>query len=475
MNFEPINWKVYNKPPYLPQWLSIGETKKFVSFDDDKLIEIEGQIYNLSNQWDIDAAKAVLLDRIGKIVGEARDGNDDDLFRLLIKLRILLNTTNGTVNDIIKVIKFIYSSNVIEITPKYPAAVLILHDGEQEYIDYNRILTQVIGAGIGYETRQLFGFVDIVKTHELFKITDAYLKLVDSFSDTGIKFDGSHKHDGSITAGREIKDKLVIVVRPKGFVDVFRGRLKHNGAVNADGSHNFDGEGPISDYFFINTNVVLKDKVDVIEDLKIITKTEFTDSFPTGWMFDGSHKHNGEIKANASTDKLVIMQDGPGMIDVFTSRLKHNGAIKADGSRKFDAITNISDLPLKIQAQSKFVEKVTMAEKFIIHINQRLDFIDYFPTAFKFDGAFKHDGAINPAGSTDKLVVEVDGPNATDIFRRKLTHNGTVIADGSNQFNGESTSIGDVLSISMKYHHKHNGEHQANGNRNFNSGILIPA
>ena len=171
MNFDPIDWKSYNKPPYLFQWLSIGETKKFVSFDDEKLIRVEGQLYDLSNQWDIEEAKAILLDRIGKIVAEPRDGNNDELYRLLIKLRILLNTTRGNVNDIIKVIKFLYSSQSVHITPNYPAALRILHDGEQEQIDFNRILVQVIGAGIGYETRELFYFEDVVHIGESHDIT----------------------------------------------------------------------------------------------------------------------------------------------------------------------------------------------------------------------------------------------------------------------------------------------------------------
>jgi len=197
MNFDPINWKAYNKPPYLFEWLSRGDTQKFVSFDDSKYVELEGQIYDLSNQWDIDAAKAILLDRIGKILGEPRDGNDDNLYRLLIKLRILLNTTNGSVNDIIKVIKFLYSSEVIDIMPKYPAALVILHDGSQEYINFNRILVQVIGAGIGYETQELYSFYERMILKDYLFIL-AHRKDEDSLVSAPILWDGKHSFDGSI-------------------------------------------------------------------------------------------------------------------------------------------------------------------------------------------------------------------------------------------------------------------------------------
>ena len=205
MNFDPINWKAYNKPPYLPQWLSTGETKKFVSFDDDQYIKLEGQIYELSKQWDIEAAKGILLDRIGKIVAEPRDGNDDELYRLLIKLRILLNTTRGNVNDIIKVIKFLYSSEVIEIIPNYPAALTIVHDGQQEYIDFNRILIQVIGAGIGYDTSELFNFADEVGIGEESAIA-LHSKFIDDFSKAGrIYHNGRVLRDGKTILGTELR------------------------------------------------------------------------------------------------------------------------------------------------------------------------------------------------------------------------------------------------------------------------------
>jgi len=247
MNFDPINWKAYNKPPYLPQWLSIGDTKKLVSFADEKYIEIEKMLYDLSNQWDLEKAKARLLDRIGKIVDELRDGNEDKLYRLLVKLRILLNTTNGTVNDIIKVIKFLYSSEVVKITPNYPAALTILHDGEQEYIDFNRILVQVIGAGIGYETRELFIFRERMVISECPPKIHFVKDDIDCFVGPALHYDNTYRYDGTIcynSGGME--DYLVVKTTLPPMAENIRMKDKlaygYRRSLYYDNSHSYDGE-----------------------------------------------------------------------------------------------------------------------------------------------------------------------------------------------------------------------------------------
>jgi len=196
VKFDPIDWNIYNRPPYFPQWLSRGETKKFVSYSDSQLVKIEEQINKLSKQYEIDEAKAAMLDRIGRILSEPREGNDDELYRLLIRLRTLLNTTNGTVNDIIKVVKFAYSSEEIRIIPNYPAAIIILRDGHlSPHVDFNRILAQVIGAGIGYETRELINVRDSIPITDFFYLR-IFKKAEDGFG--GPHYDGTYSYDGEI-------------------------------------------------------------------------------------------------------------------------------------------------------------------------------------------------------------------------------------------------------------------------------------
>jgi hypothetical protein len=167
MNFNPIEFGRYNKPPFLPQWLSRGETRKLAGYGDQQYVEIGGLFRDMSDQYDLDNIKGVILDRLGKLVNEPRDGKTDEIYRLMIRLRTLLNTTTGSVPELIKVIKFFYGSETVHIVPDYPAGLIILHDGEGPNVNFNEIIRQVVGVGIDYSTKELFYFTDefIVTDH----------------------------------------------------------------------------------------------------------------------------------------------------------------------------------------------------------------------------------------------------------------------------------------------------------------------
>jgi hypothetical protein len=486
MNFEPIDWKSFNRPPYLPQWLCRGETKKFAEFGDKQYMDIDGQIYHLSEQYDIDNAKAVLLDRIGKILSEPRDGNDDELYRLLIKLRILLNTCKGTVNEIIKVIKFIYSSEVVNMTPNYPAAITILHDGHNDSIDFNRIIAETIGAGIGYDTKEIFVFIEEMPSEDEFKINKASLNLIDTFNFGGFKFNGRAKHDGKTLNPKEYlsfpadgknkfdgsnKHKPLLVpartpvnipIKPRkgiidefgivmkfGFADIFRTPLKHNGATKADASRKFNGEGDIADYLCIASSYEMKDYFIITERLLLEAEVELKDSFTTNKKFNAEYKHNGMTKASAAIDVLSMTYKGTGLTDVFRTEAKHNGMIKADGKNKFDRIASISDA-LNVAEKYVLQDRITATEKHDTELKNNL--IDYSPTQYKFDGKFKHNSVITASAAHEKLSYEIKTSATTDHVH-----------------------INDVISVGMKSVHKHGGNYQANGKIKFNSGILIPA
>ena len=155
-----IDWDEYNEPPYLPQWLCFDETLELAKYDDSLRIEIETQLRLMVEQYHLSHIEGEQLDRIGKILGEPRDGNEDKIYRIYLMLRILLNTTNGSVNDVIKVIKYFYTSEVVNIKQNYPAGISILHDGEGPNIDFNRIIAAVIPAGVAYDTKELFNFIE---------------------------------------------------------------------------------------------------------------------------------------------------------------------------------------------------------------------------------------------------------------------------------------------------------------------------
>lgn len=93
--------------------------------------EIENTLFDLLNGFWIDTAAGAQLDGLGEIVGAVRNGADDATYRLRIRVRIILNKTSGTTNQIIQIMKFIiagvaFSSAItFSFTPQYPAAFLM--------------------------------------------------------------------------------------------------------------------------------------------------------------------------------------------------------------------------------------------------------------------------------------------------------------------------------------------------------------
>jgi hypothetical protein len=331
MQFEPVDFNVYNKPPYLPQYLSRGETKKLVSFDDAQFAELDRLIDKASDQYDLDKAKGILLDRLGKLADENRDGNDDELYRLLIRLRILLNTTDGSINDIIKVIKFIFSSEVVHIQQNYPAGLTILHDGESPTINFNKYIAQVVAAGVAYDTKELFFFTEKINVTESPKITAKRMAKEEFFGQIkhngriardghtvrnveahGFKHNGKVKRDG--TAQRKgvywepaysvitppfrhssgAQDLLVLIIKP-GLTDEYHGRVKRNGFFKRNATIKHDGVNPLA----ASDIIALSGQMDMVD---ILPPVEDTQNIQVGAdMADDMNKyirHNGAIKRN---------------------------------------------------------------------------------------------------------------------------------------------------------------------------------
>jgi hypothetical protein len=160
-DFQKIDWEKYNRPPFYQQWLCRDDTHKLATFGDQGLSEFDDQVLSLKDQWDLDTVTGHFLDRSGKLLNEARNGNTDAYYRILLKLRRLLNTNNGSIPSIIKAIKFLYSSEVVHIVPDYPAGLIIEHDGEgTPGLNFNKLLAEIIPAGVSFSTKELFDFFE---------------------------------------------------------------------------------------------------------------------------------------------------------------------------------------------------------------------------------------------------------------------------------------------------------------------------
>lgn len=104
---------------------------------------IEGPIQQLENTWmallterRIDNAVGAQLDLLGKMVGQKREGRDDDIYRRFIRARIATNNSDGLVEDEIKVTKLVLDdeSVYVHVRPVGTATIAVtLEDGVIDY------------------------------------------------------------------------------------------------------------------------------------------------------------------------------------------------------------------------------------------------------------------------------------------------------------------------------------------------------
>lgn len=88
----------------------------------------------IAERW-IDTAIGKQLDGCGHIVGESRQGrDDDDAYRVAIKFRVFVNISKGTPTDLIRGLKFLTDPTDCQYLEAYPATSLLFTNGF--FVDY---------------------------------------------------------------------------------------------------------------------------------------------------------------------------------------------------------------------------------------------------------------------------------------------------------------------------------------------------
>lgn len=92
----------------------------------DQIQELEDDLFDLRNDQLLANAAGEQLDRYGRLVGELRGGLSDADYRRFIGARILSNLCEGTVDELIEILRIIsapqVTGTVVEYQERYPAA-----------------------------------------------------------------------------------------------------------------------------------------------------------------------------------------------------------------------------------------------------------------------------------------------------------------------------------------------------------------
>ena len=82
----------------------------------------------VADRW-IDTAVGKQLDGCGHIVGELRQGRDDDAYRSAIKFQIFVNTSNATPEEMMVGLRTLTMPDDVQYIEQYPATAMFFTDG----------------------------------------------------------------------------------------------------------------------------------------------------------------------------------------------------------------------------------------------------------------------------------------------------------------------------------------------------------
>jgi hypothetical protein len=398
-DFEDINWKQYNKPPFYQQWLCEGDTIKLATFGDQNLTDIVLQVLKLKDQWNLENTRGVLLDRIGKLLRETRNGNDDGLYRKYLYLRAMLNTADGSPNNIIKIMKFIYETEVIHITPDYPAGLVIEHRGElTPGLDFNAVIKQVIPAGVSYYTKEIFDFAE------------GMLSADNQF--TQVHRDSSERFEGRVYRNRRVLRNGYTILPTELKKAFHNGVNYHNALARHNGQYETEADSYItppvrreSGYFdplLFGFGLLMKD-------------------FQFSRLF-----HNGGMKR-----RMRAKRDGKYLHSGVTNRMpvaRHNGWSQ----------NSISDTASVFKLKNQVFENSLLNESLYTNITAYDN--DQFRKPYKHKGTYKHNSSIFHSGQVLDFLVFIQKFFIQDIVAGATYHNGILRRNGNENRSGRGNT-----------------------------------
>lgn len=114
--------------------------------------ELENALWDLREMRTLSTATGIYLDEIGAIVGQPRNGMDDDTYRVWISARVLVNRSSGTTEQVIGFVKKLVGESVeVWLDEQYPAAFAIQVGGidPAKGVEIARLLQLAKPAGVG--------------------------------------------------------------------------------------------------------------------------------------------------------------------------------------------------------------------------------------------------------------------------------------------------------------------------------------
>ena len=114
---------------------------------------LEEMWQQLLNERDIYSAIGAQLDVLGLIVGEPREGLDDDQYRIAILNRIAINSSDGTPPKVLEILRLLSNSQDVNLFEYFPASVYYYTAG---FISQATPITMDNASAAGVSVRVMF-------------------------------------------------------------------------------------------------------------------------------------------------------------------------------------------------------------------------------------------------------------------------------------------------------------------------------
>ncbi len=85
--------------------------------------EVEDAFWGTHTSFDVDTAVGDQLDILGRLVGELRDDRVDDDYRAAVRTRILVNSSDGKLEQLIAIVQSLLPAATVQAAEYYPASL----------------------------------------------------------------------------------------------------------------------------------------------------------------------------------------------------------------------------------------------------------------------------------------------------------------------------------------------------------------
>lgn len=113
---------------------------------------LEDALWQLATERSVLTAYGATLDLLGEIVGQPREGRDDDTYRVWIAARMLVQRSSGTTTDILAIARKLLPDNTIVLREHYPAAFTLEVGGTTSLVGLQiaQLIRPAVAAGVRF-------------------------------------------------------------------------------------------------------------------------------------------------------------------------------------------------------------------------------------------------------------------------------------------------------------------------------------